>query len=111
MRQPAERHGVGPIHGALLPDRATVPAVRCRSDFSLSVGGRAETPWNVRIRRGADLHLDTCGRSRLRLAARRAGLGLATLLKSREEFPEEFPVELPMLIEKLKQRFGAEILG
>src|ERR1700722_7252380 len=95
MRQSAERIGMGPLHGAVLPDRDFVPVVRCRSDFSVSVGGRVETPGDVRFRRGADLHLDTCGWTGLRVAARRAGLGLAS----------------PMLIEKLKERFGAEILG
>src|SRR5208283_6127182 len=79
VRQPVERLGVGALLGALLPDRNPVSDLRCRGDFSLSVGGRAALPGNVRLCRGVDLHRDSWRRAALRLAARRARLGLTEI--------------------------------
>src|ERR1700678_3749550 len=79
MGQSAERLGVGALLGAFLPDGDPVSAVRRRGDFSVSVGGRAAPPWDVRLRRGAHLHRDSFGRAAVRMAARRARLGLTAI--------------------------------
>src|SRR5580700_5557025 len=77
MRQSAERLSLGTLLGALLLDGDPVSAVRRRGNFSISVGGRAAPPGDVRLRRGAYLHRDSWRRASVRMAARRARLGLA----------------------------------
>src|SRR5260370_33737403 len=77
MRQSAEWIGVGAVLGAVLPDGDSVSFGRRRGDVSVSVGSRAAPPGNVRLRRSAHLHRDSWGRASVRMATRRARLGLA----------------------------------
>ena len=74
---PAQRHRLGTLLGALLPDCDSVPGLRRRGGVSLSVGGRAAAARDVRLRRSARLYRHSGGRPNLRLAKGRARLGLA----------------------------------
>src|SRR5208282_1223253 len=111
MRQSVQRERMGPLLSAVLPDRDSLPGFRRGNCFPLPVGGRAAGPGDVRLRRGAGLHRDPERRVGLRVAARRAGLGLGARPRHETSANRSRRCCKPMLIDKVKARFTNDVLS